>query len=83
MQNTCRKEVLEAFDRLERRNNRKDFGLTEVINEVLSSTSEYKESTIRTHISSRMCIQAPLNHATKFDDLDRIDVGRYRRRIWR
>ena len=83
MQNTCRKEVLEAFDRLERRNHRKDFGLTEVINEVLSSTSEYKESTIRTHISSRMCIQAPLNHATKFDDLDRIDVGRYRRRIWR
>jgi len=83
MKNTCREAVLEAFERLESRNHRKDFDLVEVLNEVLTTTNEYKESTIRTHITSRMCVQAPLNHATKFDDLDRVDIGRYRRRIWR
>lgn len=83
MRDTCREAVIDAFERLERRNHRKDFDLTEVLNEVLAVTKQYKESTIRTHISSRMCVQAPLNHATKFDDLDRVDVGRYRRKIWR
>lgn len=83
MRETCREAVIEAFIRLEQRNHRKEFGLEEVLKEVLAVTKEYKESTIRTHISSRMCVQAPLNHATKFENLDRVDVGRYRRIIWR
>ena len=82
MKPTCREAVLAAFGRLENRHHRKEFELTEIVNEVFAVTNEFKDLTIRTHITSRMCIQAPTNHATKFDDLDRIDVGKYRRRIW-
>lgn len=83
MKEICRDAVLEAFNRLENKNQRKVFSLGEIVKEVFSVTSEYEESTIRTHVTSRMCVQAPLNHATKFDDLDRVDVGRYRRILWR
>ena len=40
--------------------------------------SGYAESTIRTHVTSRMCGNAPDNHAVTYDDLVRIDAGRYR-----
>jgi hypothetical protein len=38
----------------------------------------YKESTIRTHVTSRMCANSPDNHAVTYPDLIRTDVGRYR-----
>jgi hypothetical protein len=77
---TCREEVLGAFARLERRHGRMDFELAEVVAEVLAVSSSHAESTIRTHITSRMCIDAPDHHATTFDDLARVDRGLYRRR---
>jgi hypothetical protein len=77
---TCREEVLGAFKRLERRHGRTDFELADVVAEVLAVSSSYAESTIRTHITSRMCRDAPDHHATTFDDLERVDRGLYRRR---
>jgi hypothetical protein len=80
MAETCREAVLEAFDRLERRHGRADFSVEEVVSEVLAHTSDFTESTIRTHITSRMCAQAPKHHGTIYSDLDRVQRGRYRRR---
>jgi hypothetical protein len=77
---TCRDAVLEAFDRLERRHGRTDFSLMEVVDEVRVSGSPYKESTVRTHVTSRMCADAPDHHGTTYDDLERLDRGLYRRR---
>lgn len=77
---TCRDEVLSAFDRLERRHGRREFQLSDVVTEVLASNDSYEESTIRTHITSRMCRNAPDHHATTFDDLERVGRGLYRRR---
>jgi hypothetical protein len=77
---TCRDDVLEAFDRLERRHGRKDLTLIEVVEEVRASGSRYKESTVRTHVTSRMCADAPDHHGTTYCDLERLDRGRYRRR---
>lgn len=82
MAQTCREAVLAAFERLESRNSRKDFDLSEIVQEVLSVTGNFAESTIRTHVTSKMCVQAPTNHAMKYADLDRIGVGRYRRQRW-
>ena len=81
MKETCREAVISAFERLERRTSRIDFELLEVVKEVLDHTAEFRESTIRTHVSARMCIQAPENHDPKYDDLDRVGIGRYRRHI--
>jgi hypothetical protein len=77
---TCRQAVLAAFGRLERRHGCKQFALLEVIQEVESVTDEFAESTIRTHVTSVMCVQAPVNHGTTYDDLDRVGRGRYQRR---
>lgn len=77
---TCREEILGAFARLERRHGRMDFELADVVAEVLAVRSSYAQSTIRTHITSRMCRDAPNHHATRFDDLERVDRGLYRRR---
>lgn len=76
---TCRDEVVAAFERLERRNGRREFDLVDVVQEVLGST-DYRESTIRTHVTSRMCAEAPANHGTVYADLERVSRGRYRRR---
>jgi hypothetical protein len=77
---TCRDEVLGAFERLEARHGRSAFELPEIVSEVLSAGVPCAESTIRTHVTSRMCRDAPDHHASTFDDLERVDRGLYRRR---
>lgn len=80
MTQTCREAVLVAFDRLERRHRRKVFDLSEIVLEVIAATN-FAESTIRTHVTSLMCVQAPTNHGTRYADLDRIARGKYKRRL--
>jgi hypothetical protein len=77
---TCRADVLAAFDRLEQRHGRTTFDVAEVVREVTVAGSLYGESTIRTHVSSRMCVNAPDNHSATYADLERVDRGRYQRR---
>jgi hypothetical protein len=57
LKQTCREAVIEAFNRLESRHRRKVFNLSEIVQEVFSVTDDFAESTIRTHVSSRMCVQ--------------------------
>lgn len=80
MRQTCREAVLAAFERLERRHRRKVFDLWEIVQEVLAATDDFAEATIRTHVASVMCVQAPTNHDTTYEDLDRVGRGKYRRR---
>jgi len=77
---TCRDEVIAAFQRLSHRYGRDEFSLDEVTAEVLAASSAYLESTIRTHVTSRMCRQAPAHHGTVYGDLERVDYGIYRLR---
>lgn len=76
---TCRDEILAAFDSLRSRNDRDEFELTEVVREVMASGTSYSESTIRTEVVSRMCVNAPANHAVRHPDLERTSRGMYRR----
>lgn len=41
--------------------------------------TRYRNSTIRTHIVSRLCRDAPAHHGTVYDDLERIGDGVYQR----
>ena len=75
---TCRQEVLAAVRRLRSRTGREAFRLVEIVREVQTATSSYAESTIRTHVCSHMCRQAPVNAAIVYDDLDRVERGVYR-----
>ncbi len=77
---TCRDAVLDAMARLERRHGSNTFDLADIVAEALAADSRFAESTIRTHVSSRMCADAPDNHGTVYADLERVGRGRYRRR---
>lgn len=78
---TAREEVIDAMIRLARRHGRKDFSVAEIVAEVQGAEGGHSESTVRTHITSVMCVNAPANHATRYDDLERVARGRYVLRI--
>jgi hypothetical protein len=75
---TAREEILLAVADIVRRSGRDDFELGDVLAEMRRRGSQHSESTIRTHVTSRMCANAPNHHATTFEDLWRLDRGRYR-----
>jgi hypothetical protein len=75
---TARDEILVALPRLRARLGRDNFTPAEVIQELRRAGSAYTDSTIRTHVVSRMCANSPDNHAVVFTDLERVEPGRYR-----
>jgi hypothetical protein len=75
---TVRDESLTALPALRARLGRDDFTPAEVIQELRRAASGYADSTIRTHVVSRMCANAPDNHAVTYKDLERVGPGRYR-----
>jgi hypothetical protein len=72
---SCRDEILEYLTKTKRSDT---FTIQEVIDYMQQQHTKYKESTIRTHITSKMCKNAPDNHAKTYDDLERIGPGVYR-----
>jgi hypothetical protein len=52
--------------------------LSDIVSEVLKQTTRYPETTLRTHIASFMCVDAP-HHNPSWPDLRRIDRGVYKR----
>lgn len=68
----AREEILEAIRRIDR----EPFTVMDVLREMRGT--RYAESTIRTHITSRMCADAPDNHGTVYADLERVGHGQYR-----
>ncbi len=75
---TCRDEVLAAAQELSRRSDTGEFTLGEILKFMEKRGMQYKESTIRTHVVSRMCANSPDNHGVTFTDLERTGHGTYR-----
>jgi hypothetical protein len=75
---SAREEILAAARKLAGRSPDRSFTLMEIIAETRRSSSRYAESTIRTHVTSRMCADSPDHHGTTYDDLERLGRGRYR-----
>lgn len=67
----AREEILEAIRRIDR----ESFTVMDVLREMRGTG--YAESTIRTHITSRMCADAPDHHGTVYSDLERVGHGQY------
>ena len=73
----AREDVLAAARALEQR------GLVpgtprQLVGEAHQQGSSVSESTLRTHVTSRMCSQAPDHHGTVYADLERVARGKYR-----
>ena len=77
---TCRDEILAVASPLAKRSKSGEFLLDEIIESMQRNGTKYAESTIRTHVTSRMCANSPDNHGVTYDDLVRVDRGTYRLR---
>lgn len=75
---TAREDVLRAARQLAGDSVDGSFTVDEVVELARRHGSTAKESTIRTHVTSRMCVDAPDNHAVTYPGLVRVDRGRYR-----
>jgi hypothetical protein len=73
---TCREELLAAAGDLTTRGGAV-FTLDQIVREMARRGSTYPESTVRTHVTSIMCKDAPVNHANHFDDFERVGRGQY------
>lgn len=78
---TCRDEILTCANRIVSKKRINEFTLQEIIDSMQTTGTKYKENTIRTHVTSRMCANAPKHHAVKFKDLGRVDHGVYKLNI--
>ena len=75
---TCREEVLECAKEVTAISGKDSFTISEILTLMAERGSAYAESTIRTHITSRMCANAPDHHAVTYKDLERTERGTYR-----
>jgi hypothetical protein len=75
---TCRDEILECAEMVTKKSGLDFFTVPEIIEGMAKRGSSYAESTIRTHVVSRMCANAPDNHTVTFRDFERTDRGAYR-----
>ena len=75
---TCRDEVLSIARELAGKSSNGEFTLEEVLSAMRRRGSQYAESTVRTHVTSRLCANSPDNHAVTYDDLMRTERGTYR-----
>ena len=75
---SCRDEILRCAKIATKNSGLDYFTIPEIIDCMEKHGSKYSESTIRTHITSRMCTNAPDHHAVIYQDLERIGRGTYR-----
>lgn len=75
---SAREEILTAVKSITQEREEKHFHLSEVLQFMKSHGTSYKESTIRTHVTSRCCSNSPNHHGSVFNDYERIGKGLYR-----
>ena len=79
MAGTAREQILAAIGRITT-GSADSFTVSDIVAELTTSGTDLAASTIRTHVTSRMCGDSPDNHGTTYDDLERVGRGVYRRR---
>jgi len=77
---TARDEILAVLPELRARLGRDTFSPEDVVAALRSRGTTLADSTIRTHVVSRMCANSPDNHARVYDDFERVGRGVYRPR---
>ena len=75
---TARDEVLAAAGELAAESPEGTFTVEDVVDHLYRLESIYQPSTIRTHVTSRMCVNAPDHHAVTYKDLVRVGESTYK-----
>lgn len=74
----ARGEILEAIKAVTLRSGREVFDITDVVQEMVRRGSRYAESTVRTMVTSHMCLTSMGAGSDKHADLERVGRGLYR-----
>lgn len=77
---TLRDDILDAIRVVMARNGTDLFSVQEVVAELERRGTPYTAGSIRTHVVSRMCANAPAHHARVYNDLIRVERGLYKLR---
>lgn len=75
---TCREEILMAVKEIIKAKEENSFRVNEVLEWMQQRGTTFSERTIRTHITSRCCSNAPDHHGKCYKDFSRIQTGIYR-----
>lgn len=74
----CHEEVLEAAKCIVQSKGMNEFTPAEVVHHLDNRNTVYAESTIRTHVVSRCCINAPEHHGVRYEYFERVGRGLYK-----
>lgn len=74
---SCRDEMLQVTKQLVKEKGLNEFTVQQVLEAMERAGTTYKQSTIRTHLTSKCCIDAQQHHQTVYDDYKRIGYGLY------
>lgn len=74
----CRDELLEVVTKLVNKKSINEFTVAEVLEAMMNNNTVYSVNTIKTHITSRCCMNAPKNHYSTYDDYERVNKGVYK-----
>ena len=77
---TLRDDILDAIRVVMARSGSDVFSVHEVVDELQNRGTQYTAGSIRTHVVSRMCANAPAHHARVYNDLIRVERGLYKLR---
>ena len=77
---TLRDDILDAIRAVMARSGSDVFSVQEIVAELQSRGTRYTPGSIRTHVVSRMCANAPAHHARVYNDLIRVERGLYKLR---
>ena len=75
---TCREEVLTVVRTIVGNKGVNEFTINDIVESMRREGTSFKESTIRTHITSKCCVNAPSHHAIVYNDFERIGKGLYK-----
>lgn len=75
---TARSEILASVRRVTAGRPDGIFSPADIVSDLETYGTALKESTIRTHVVSRLCLNAPRNHAHRWPDFLRLGRGEYR-----
>jgi hypothetical protein len=78
LNDVCHIQVLAAAKDIAYKTGRNEFTPDEIIAALQRAGSKYAASTIRTHVVSRCCVNAPDHHAVVYHYFERIGPGVYK-----
>ncbi|WP_163536357.1 hypothetical protein [Gracilibacillus sp. YIM 98692] len=72
---SCEDEMLQVIKELVKEKGKINFTVQGVLDKMKRAGTTYKEYTMRTHLTSKCCVNISQHHQTVYNDYKRIELG--------